>query len=291
MSIADLLLFLTANLAWAFNFIAGKIGAEHFQPLLFTCLRFIFLLILTLPWLRPVKGSMVPLLRVAFLLGTVHFSMMFIGLNAGGNIASIAVTSQLYIPMSAILAAAFLKEKITPVGICAILIAFVGVFIVGFDPIVFNHIDALLWVTGASLVMATATILMRQCPNLGVLRLQAWIALVAIPSLLLLSFIFEEGQIDILKNSDPLDFWTPLYSATGASIVGHGIVYLMLGKHPVSRVTPLLLPAPVLASFFGIFLLHDILGWRLILGGFLTLLGTFTVVVYPELSRRKRKLH
>lgn len=291
MSVPDLLLLITANLAWAFNFIAGKIGAEHFQPLLFTCLRFVFLLILMFPWLKPVKGSMLPLLRVSFLLGTVHFSMMFIGLNAGGNIASIAVTTQLYVPISALLAAVFLKERISLVGIGAICVAFTGVFIVGFDPVVFNHIDAILWVTGAALVMATATIFMRQCPNLGIFRLQAWIALVAVPSLLVLSLLFETGQAEILKKSHLLDFWTPLYSAIGASVVGHGIVYFMLGKHPVSKVTPLLLPAPVLASFFGIFFFHDVLGWKLIVGGILTLLGTFTVVAYPEISRLKKKLH
>jgi O-acetylserine/cysteine efflux transporter len=233
---------------------------------------------------------MVPLLRVALLLGTVHFSMMFIGLNAGGNIASIAVTSQLYIPFSALLAALFLKEKISLIGILGIAVAFIGVFIVGFDPEVFNHIDAILWVTGAALVMATATIMMRQCPNLGVLRLQAWIALVAVPSLLLLSLIFETGQTEILQQSDLMDFWTPLYSAIGASVVGHGIVYFMLGKHPVSKVTPLLLPAPVLASFFGILFFQDTLGWKLIVGGILTLLGTCTIAVYPEISKRKKKL-
>ena len=291
MSVPDLLLILTANLAWAFNFIAGKIGSDHFQPLLFTCLRFVFLLLLMLPWLKPITGSMVPLLRVSFLLGTVHFSMMFIGLNAGGNIASIAVTTQLYVPFSALLASLFLKENISLVGIGAIAVAFAGVFIVGFDPVVFNHIDAILWVTGAALVMSAATILMRQCPNLGVFRLQAWIALVAVPSLLILSLIFENGQTEALKRSHPLDFWTPLYSAVGASVIGHGIVYRMLGKYPVSKVTPLLLPAPVLASVLGILLFHDTLGWKLIVGGLLTLLGTFTVIIYPEILRRKKKLH
>ena len=36
----DLLLALLANTAWAFNFIAGKAGVSHFQPFLFTSLRF-----------------------------------------------------------------------------------------------------------------------------------------------------------------------------------------------------------------------------------------------------------
>ena len=48
----DLLLALLANTAWAFNFIAGKAGVTHFQPFLFTALRFAVLLLVLLPFLR-----------------------------------------------------------------------------------------------------------------------------------------------------------------------------------------------------------------------------------------------
>ena len=269
---------LLVNFAWGGNFIAGKIGAEVFQPLFFTALRFLFLLLLMLPWLKPAPGYMKPLLRVAFLLGVLHFAMIFIGLNAGGNIASVAITTQLYVPFSAILASLFLREKISLASIFSIALAFGGIMVIGFDPVVFNHLDAILWVTGAAFVMAVATILMRQCPNLGVFRLQAWIAVVALPSLLLLSSIFESGQVQILSNARIIDFWTPLYSAVGASIIGHGIVYYLLGRYPVSIVTPLLLPTPIIATVLGVVIFGDSLGWKMIIGGSMTLLGVLMLL-------------
>ena len=278
MSVPHLLLIVLANFAWGFNYIAGKIGAGVFQPLLFTAFRFLFLLLLMLPWLKPAPGYMKPLLRVAFLLGVLHFAMIFIGLNAGGNIASIAITTQLYVPFSAIFASVFLREKISLRSLFSIAVAFAGVMVIGFDPIVFNHLDAILWVAGAAFIMAVATILMRQCPNLGVFRLQACIALVALPSLLLLSSIFESGQIQTLSKVGIIDFWTPLYSAVGASIVGHGIVYYLLGRYPVSIVTPLLLPTPIIATFLGVLFFGDILGWKMIVGGSMTLLGVLMLV-------------
>jgi O-acetylserine/cysteine efflux transporter len=274
-----------ANTAWGFNYIAGKIGAEVFQPLLFTALRFLFLLLLMLPWLKPAPGYMKPLLRVAFLLGVLHFAMIFVGLNAGGNIASIAITTQLYVPFSAIFASIFLREKISLVSILSITLAFGGVMVIGFDPIVFNHLDAILWVAGAAFVMAVATILMRQCPNLGVFRLQAWIALVALPSLLLLSSVFESGQVQILSNVRFIDYWTPLYSAVGASIIGHGIVYYLLGRYPVSIVTPLLLPTPIFATFLGVIIFGDVLGWKMIVGGLMTLLGVMMLLKPPRAQK------
>lgn len=282
MSEPHLLMIILANFAWGVNFIAGKIGAEIFQPLFFTALRFLFLLLLMLPWLKPAPGYMKPLLRVAFLLGVLHFGMIFIGLNAGGNIASIAITTQLYVPFSAILASLFLREKISPASIFSITLAFGGIMVIGFDPVVFNHLDAILWVTGAAFVMAVATILMRQCPNLGVFRLQAWIAVVALPSLLLLSSIFESGLVRILINVRFIDFWTPLYSAIGASIIGHGIVYYLLGRYPVSIVTPLLLPTPIIATLLGVITFGDHLGWKMIIGGSMTLLGVLMLLKPPR---------
>ena len=281
LSLTDLLLALLANFAWGFNLVAGKIGAHHFQPLLFTSIRFTMLFLLMLPWLRPAPGHMKPLLRVAFLMGVIHFSMIFIGLEAGGNVASVAITTQLYVPFSAILASIFLKERITLLRIAAITIAFLGVMLIGFDPIVLNHVDAIMWVTGAAFAMAVATILMRQCPTLGVFRLQAWIALVAMPSLFILSLIFEDNQLTLLTQTPLRDYWSPLYSAIGASIVGHGIVYYLVGRYQVSIVTPLMLLAPILASIFGIFVFDDFLGWRLILGGTLTLVGIALVAINP----------
>ncbi len=278
MNLPHLFLILLANVAWGFNFIAGKIGADHFQPLFFTSIRFAFLLLLMLPWLKPAPGYMWPLLRVAFLLGVIHFGMMFIGLQAGGNIASIAITAQLYVPFSALLSVLFLRDRLTFGKTAAILLALGGVFIIGFDPIVFRHLDAVLWVAGAAFAMAAATVLMRQCPNLGVFKLQAWIAMVGLPSQLILSLLFESGHVQLLTTGSELsDFWAPLYSAAGASVVGHGIVYYLLGRYPVSTVTPLLLLAPILASLFGVFFYNDTLGWRLIVGGSMTLLGILVV--------------
>lgn len=281
MGAIHLLMVVLVNFAWGVNFIAGKIGSEVFQPLLFTALRFLFLFLLMLPWLKPAPGYMKPLLRVAFLLGVFHFGMIFIGLNAGGNIASIAITTQLYVPFSAILASLFLREKISLASILSIALAFGGVMVIGFDPVVFNHFDAILWVAGAAFVMAVATILMRQCPSLGVFRLQAWIAVVALPSLLLLSSIFESGQVRILSNASIIDLWTPLYSAVGASIVGHGIVYYLLGRYPVSIVTPLLLPTPIIAALLGVVVFGDLLGWKIIIGGIMTLLGVLMLLKPP----------
>jgi O-acetylserine/cysteine efflux transporter len=277
MKSGDLLLALLANTAWAFNFIAGKTGVTQFQPFLFTSLRFAVLLLVLLPFLRWIPGQMGGVLGIALVQGVLHFSLVFAGLEASGDIASVAIASQLYVPFSALLAVVMLGERLDPRRLLGIASAFGGVLVIGFDPVVFHHLDALLLITAGALAMAVATIQMRQLRGVGVFALQVWIALCATPALALLSLLFEHGQEAAVRSATALELAAPVYSALGASLIGHGIVYYLLGRYPVSVTTPLMLLSPVLAVAFGVLLWGDVLTWKLILGGGMTLAGIVVI--------------
>jgi O-acetylserine/cysteine efflux transporter len=218
-------------------------------------------------------------LQISVVLGVVHFSMIFIGLEASGDIASVAIAAQLYVPFSALLAVVWLGERLDRWRVAGIAAAFAGVLVIGFDPTVFAHLDALAWIVGAALAMAVATILMRRLSGVRVFTLQAWIGAVATPSLLLMSLLLEQGQAEALHTAGGFDFALPVYSAIGASLVGHGIVYHLLTRYPVSLITPLLLLAPVLAVVLGVLVWGDQLTWKLLLGGSMTLAGVAIVTL------------
>ncbi|RUQ31812.1 MAG: DMT family transporter [Candidatus Competibacteraceae bacterium] len=275
----DLLLALLANTAWAFNFVAGKAGVEHFQPFLFTALRFGLLLLVLLPLLRWIPGRMGRIFGIGLVQGVLHFGFIFAGLEASGDISSVAIAAQLYVPFSALLALILLGEKLSRRHWLGIASAFAGVLAIGFDPIVFHHLDALLLITAGALAMAVATIQMRQLRGVSVFVLQGWIAVCATPTLALLSLLFEQGQWSALRTATWLDLAAPLYSAIGASLVGHGIVYYLLGRYPVGVTTPLMLLSPVLAVGFGVWLWGDVLTWKLVVGGLLTLAGLAIITI------------
>ena len=284
MKSTDLLLALLANAAWAFNFIAGKAGVTHFHPFLFTALRFGILLLALLPFLRWIPGKMRGVLGIALVLGVLHFSLVFAGLEASGDIASVAIASQLYVPFSALLALLTLGEVLDWRRWLGIASAFGGVLVIGFDPVVLQHLDALLLITAGALAMAVATIQMRRLRGVSVFALQAWIAVCATPALALLSLLFEQGQWTAIRTATWLELAAPLYSAIGASLVGHGIVYHLLGRYPVGVTTPLMLLTPVLAVAFGVLLWGDVLTWKLIVGGLLTLSG-IAIITLPGHGR------
>lgn len=290
MPLSALMLALLANAAWAFNFIAGKVGVDHFSPLLFTSLRFGLLLLILLPFLRVVPGAMGPILRIGVTLGVVHFALIFLGLANAGDISPLALATQLYVPFAVLLAVVFLGERLDTRRAIGVAVAFAGILVIGLDPVVFDYLTALAFVVGAAFVMAVATIQMRRLQGVGVFNLQAWIALVAAPSHLLLSLCFETGQWQALQSAGWLQLGAPLYSAVGASVMGHGVVYYLLRTYPVSLITPLMLLTPVLAVLFGVWLLGDVLTTRLLLGGGLTLAGVAAVSLEPaQLLRRLRR--
>jgi len=68
-------------------------------------------------------------------------------------------------------------------------------------------------------------------------------------------------------------------ASTRESLVGHGLLYVLLQRHPVAQVTPLLLLTPVFAVTLGVLFWGDHPGPRLLLGGALVLGGVLIVAL------------
>ena len=279
MAATHLALLVFINACWGLNFIAGKIGVDIFGPLLFCTVRFAIVLILLAPFLRSVPGQMRTILSIGLLLGAGHYTLMFYGLHLAGSLSSAAIAAQLTVPFSTIMAIIFLKERVALIRAAAIATSFAGVVIIGFEPFGAQHILALLLVTLAAIAMAGAAILMRQLQGVGVFNLQAWIALVSTISLATMTLLIEAPDADLFKLIAMRDYWSPLYSAIGATIIGHGSLYYLLQKYPVNNVAPFISLSTLFAIVFGVWLLDDQLTLRIIIGGLLTLIGVTVIAM------------
>ena len=279
MSNLHLALLVFVNALWGFNFLAGKIGTEQFGPLLFSAIRFAVVLLLLFPWLRLVKGQMQLIFLIGLSLGAGHYSIMFYALYLGDNISSLAIAAQLTVPFSTILAIMFLRERIGFIRIFAIAMSFLGVVVISFEPVGGEHLLAMAAATIASFVMAIAAILMRRLQGVGVFNLQAWIALVSTIVLTILSVLIEAPGPNIFTGLTIIDFWTPVYSAIGATIIGHGSLYYLLQRYEVNSVAPFITLSTLFAIGYSVVLLDDELTARSIAGGLLTLLGVTIIAL------------
>ena len=279
---AHLAFALLISTLWGFNLVAVKIGVDHLEPFLFSVLRFLLLLVLLLPWLKPVPGQMGRILFIGAAGGLVHFSLFFLGLRLADQVAAVAVLTQLYIPIGLILAVAFLGERIgwrRSLGLAA---AFGGVLVIGFDARVARYLDAVILLVIANVFLATSQVLMRGLREVPVLTLQAWTAAVALPGMLALSLMLEDGQMSLLRKLDWRVAGAVVYAALIGSLLGHGGTYFLLKRYPVNMVSPMLLLTPVFAAIAAIAVLGDVISGQIVIGSAITIAGLLVITLRTE---------
>lgn len=283
----DLALVLIICVAWAGNFLTSALALREIPPFLFTALRFA---LLALPLLyrikRPVPGQWPRLLAMGVCVGVLHFGLSFLALKLAGDLSSPAIVLQSYVPMTALLAWLVLGERFGWRTGVAIALSFAGVLVLGFDPLVLDKPLALGVMLVSALFLAIGTVLMKGLRGLDVFSQQGWTALISLLPLLVLSAAFEPGGFAQLASVSWIGWFGALYAAFASSLLGHGLYYVLMQRHPVARVMPWLLLVPVLAVGLGIAFWGDRPGPRLWLGGAMVLGGVFVIALRALAKQR-----
>ena len=280
MSPRDIALVLLVCVAWAGNFLTSAYALREIPPFLFTALRFIALGLPLLFWLkRPAPGQWPRLLAVCVCLGVLHFGLSFVALKMAGDLSSPAIVVQSYIPMTALLAWLVLGEKFAWRTGLAIAVSFGGVLVLGFDPLVLDDPVSLVLMLVSALFLAIGTVLMKGLRGIDAFNMQGWTALIAVLPLLGVSALLEPGAIAALGAVSWVGWVGVAYAAFVSSLLGHGLYYVLVQKHPVAQVTPWLMLVPVLAVGLGIAFWGDRPGPRLFIGGAMVLGGVLGVAM------------
>ena len=276
----DLLLVLVVCVVWAGNFLTSAFALQQIPPFLFSAVRLAILaLVLGAFVRRPPRGQWPRLVAVALCNGVLHFGLSFWALHLAGNLSSPAIVMQSYVPIAALLAWWWLGERFAWRTGLAIALSFAGVLVLNFDPMVFAHPASLLVMLVSALFLAIGTVLMRPLKGLGMVSQQGWTAIIALPFLLLLSRLFEPGGLAALRAATWIGWGGAAYSALFASLLGHGLYYVLVQRHPVAQVTPWLLLTPVLAVVLGMVFYGDHPGPQLWIGGAMVLGGVLLIAL------------
>ena len=285
LSFPELLIAVVICTVWAGNLLSGKIGMTHFPPFLFMALRFALVVALLAPFLRrPPPGQWAALIMIALFIGAFHFSLLFWALARSGDISSVGIVLQTYVPMGVLLAIVLIGERPGRALLGAIGFTFAGVLVVGFDPLVLTQPDVLALTLAAALFQALGSIYQRRITGMGVINFQAWLALIALPAMLLATWLLERDQWAVVAAAQAPHWASLLYTAVLASIVGHGLFFLLVQRNPVTAVMPYLQLTPLIAVLFGVLFWGDEPGPRLLLGGAMVVGG---VVAITLLARRR----
>jgi O-acetylserine/cysteine efflux transporter len=275
----DLAFLIVINLIWGLNLIASKIGVDQFPPIFFTALRFGSVAFLVIPFLRWHPGQMKNLLAAAFFTGPAAFALLFEGVHHVQDASMVAIASQMGVPISTLLSVWLLGETIRWRRRLGILLAFGGIAIIGFDPRAFQYWEGLMLVVCSCFISSMGLIYLKGLKGVKPLEMQAWIAVLGGPLLLLASLAVESGQWDAVRSAD-LSGWGALaFTTLLSSLVAHTGWYYLVSRYPVTSLSPITLLSPLFGVFFGVTLLHDQLTWRMLLGGVVTLAGVLIVLM------------
>jgi len=276
----DFLLVLCICVAWAGNFLTSKLALGEFPPLLFTALRLVLLALLLAAFVRrPAPGQWPRLIAVALCNGVLHFGLSFWSLRLSPNLASPAILMQSYVPMATLLAWWLLGERFKWRTGAAIALSFSGVLVLGFDPSVLRSPVAAALMLVSAFFLALGTVLMRGLRGLDLFSQQGWTAILGVGPLLAWSALAEPHALDALRTASWVGWFGVAYAALVASLVGHGLYYVLMQRHAVAKVTPYLLLAPLGAMVLGIVVLHDQVGPRLWIGGAMVLGGVLVIAL------------
>ena len=276
----DIVLVLLICVAWALNFLTSALAMREIPPFLFTALRFALLALPLVFFLkRPAPGQWPRLIAIVLPVGVLHFGLSFSALKLAGDLSSPAIVMQSYIPMTALLAWWVLGERFAWRTGLAITVSFAGVLVLGFDPLVLDHPASLLLMLVAAALLAIGTVLMKGLQGMDVFSQQGWTAVMSVLPLLAISAWLEPGAIAQLPQASWVAWVGALYAAFLSSLLGHGLYYVLVQRHPVAQVTPWLLLVPVLAVALGIVFWGDRPGPRLWVGGAMVLGGVLIVAL------------
>ncbi|HEX3776430.1 MAG TPA: EamA family transporter [Polyangiaceae bacterium] len=261
---------LAVTAIWGFNFVVIKVGTEGVPPLLLAALRFVFV---ALPAVFFVKRPRAPWLLVAgygLFLGVGEFGLLFSAIKLGApvGLSSLILQSQAF--FTALLASFFLGERFALHSALGLLVASLGLVLIGAQQ---NRPGAwgghftlgLAMLVTAAAMWAAANILARRIGNVGSLNLLIWSSLVSPLPLLLLSFVLEgsRAMLRALGSLSWLSVGALAYLVVLSTLVGYGAWNHLIVKHSASRVAPFSMLVPIFGiSSSALFLGEHFSAWH-----------------------------
>ncbi|WP_368498128.1 EamA family transporter [Herbiconiux sp. A18JL235] len=292
MTTRDRLLAVLVAVLWGVNFVALHLSLEHFPPFFLVALRFA---VIALPTVLFVKRPGVPLkwlLGYGLGFGILQFAFLFAAMDAGMPPGLASLVLQASAPFTVVLAAVWLRERLTLVQGVGIAIAVAGLGIIAAEragvsallPVVLTLCGALGWAFG--------NICSRQARPENPLRLTLWMSVVPPLPMLALSLLVEGP--DRIGESLATAF-TPealpaliglAYTALLATVVGTGIWTALMKRNPSSRVAPFSMLVPVAGFTSAWLILGDVPAVGDLLGGAVVVAGVFIATVAWRPRRR-----
>jgi len=266
----------------------GKIGINHFPPLLMGSLRVLFLFLFILPFFRfsiP-KKNFKHLLLFSFVMGVCVYAFCYLALDFSSLVSPIIIGAQLTIPFGLILSKFMLKENISLKKWILIFSSFCGIVIVAYDPRFGEEIYGLIFIAIMAFFYALANILSRYLKNINTVDQIGWHSFIGFIILIFASILIDGNPFNYLYPINYGGLLTAFHAGVFVSLIGHGGLFYLYKYYPVATVLPYysLFPLFGIALTFIIFL--EIPGLYEIIGGIIVIGSVYLIQLQDKQSLR-----
>ena len=280
---------------WGFNFVVIKVGTTGVPPLLLAALRFIFVALPAVFFVKRPPTTWRLIASYGLFLGVGEFGLLFCAMKLGApaGLSSLILQAQAF--FTALLARPVLGERLGRLSAVGMLIAGSGLAVLGYQgnqPGAWGgHFRlALTMLIAAALMWAVANVLARRIGNVGSLSLLVWSSLVSPLPLLALSLSLEgpRAMVAALESLSATSIGALTYLVLLSTLVGYGAWNHLIVKHGASRVAPFSMLVPIFGLSSGaIFLGERFSSWH-VLAAALVLLGLALHALGPKLLQPRR---
>lgn len=282
MSLRDFLILVGVCLAWAFSNVLSKIVVDDWgvPPLAFAAVRFLVVVLATLPWLLPAPRPLWRIALVGVLMGGGNFALLFIGLQTASPSAA-AVVIQIGVPITTLLSVLLLGERIAWRRGAGIALTLTGALVVMWNPDGLSLSRGLWFVAAAAAAGSLGAVLMKQIEDIRPLQFQAWVGFTSLWPLAAGSWLFESGQRASMAAAGWPFVAAIAFSALIVSVVAHTAYYGLIQRHEANLLAPLTLMTPLGTIALGVTITGDRFDLRMGIGTVLALIGVLIVALRP----------
>lgn len=285
MTSRDRLLGLTVVVLWGLNFLAIRIGLDHFPPFFFAALRFAVLAVPVLIFVPrpPVRLRWLLLYGGGF--GAVQFGFLFTAMRLGMPTGLSSLVLQSSAPFTVLLGAVLLRERLRGTQVAGLLVAMAGMTVIGWDRFTHASVLPVLLTLAGGLGWAFGNIGARRAgaesPEADPLALTLWITVVPVLPLLALSMLIEGPGTGVRAlgaafSADGVPALGALaYIAVLSTVCGSSLWTYLMSRYPAGTVAPFSLLVPVVGIAASWLVLHETPTATALIGGVIVIAGAF----------------
>jgi O-acetylserine/cysteine efflux transporter len=279
----DIVMGVTVALLWGMGLVFAKAAIAHFPPILLMALRFSVTALALVWFVKPPWVHMRSLFLIALISAALQYSLTYTGLK-GLDAGVAALIVQLEVPFLTLLGALALKESPGWRKWAGIALAFFGVYQISGEPSIAAASTSVLLVIAGAATWAVGQAMIRNLKDIDGLTVTAWVAIMAVPQLFVMSAIVETDHLAAIQSADWVVWGAVLYLGLVMTAFGYGLWYTLVRRNPVSQVAPFLLLLPVFTTIGGAIFLGESLSLQVMTGGAIVLAGVGLILF----ERRKK---